>query len=165
MCNNILLQPSSKGEVQSKPGPVLHERLPDRVGERETGVQGGARLHVRVHLQRRRCEVNMGFFLPRVHFCSSPSQTYLATAIPCWKHQFSSDHWQTYNLCSAIVANSDHSFFPVCGSLHFQASFHLHAQWKCRRKLAWKRNHIQGRRNDLNMLLLRSTNYKSDHWS
>ena len=51
---------------------------------------------------------------------------------------------QTYNLCLAIVASSAHSFFPVCGFLHFQASFHLHAQWKCRRKLAWNaRNHIQ----------------------
>ena len=46
--------------------------------------------------------------------------------------------YQTYNLCSAIVAYSDHSFFPICGSFNFQASFHLRAQWKCRRKLAGK---------------------------
>ena len=69
---------------------------------------------------------------------------------------------QTYNLCFAIVAYSDHSFFPVCGSFHFQSSFHLHAQWKCRRKLAWnERNQIHGRKNDLNMLLLRSTHSMS----
>ena len=30
---------------------------------------------------------------------------------------------QTYNLCSAIAAYSDHSFFPVCGSFHFKPVF------------------------------------------
>ena len=30
---------------------------------------------------------------------------------------------QTYNLCSAILAYSDHSFFPVCGSFHFKPVF------------------------------------------
>ena len=69
---------------------------------------------------------------------------------------------QTWNLCSAIVAYSDHSFFPVCGSFHFKPVFvciftvHADENW-----LENVRNHIQGRRNDLNMLLLRSTNYVS----
>ena len=45
---------------------------------------------------------------------------------------------QTWNLCSAIVAYSDHSFFPVCGFLHFQTSFRLHFHCACRWKLAWK---------------------------
>ena len=69
---------------------------------------------------------------------------------------------QTYNLCSAIVAYSDHSFFPVCGSFHFKPVFvciftvHTDENW-----LENERNHIQGIRKSLNMLLLRSTNSMS----
>ena len=67
-------------------------------------------------------------------------------------------------MCSAIAAYSEISFFPVCGSFHFKPVFvciftvHADENW-----LENERNHIQGRRKSLNMLLLRSTNSMSDY--
>ena len=53
-------------------------------------------------------------------------------------------------------------FLPCMWFLSFQASFRLHFHCARRWKLAWnERNHIQGRKNSLNMLQLRSTNYMS----
>ena len=54
-------------------------------------------------------------------------------------------------------------FLPLCGSFHFKPVFvciftvHADENW-----LENERNHIQGRKNDLNMLLLRSTNSMSE---
>ena len=68
-----------------------------------------------------------------------------------------------YYAISSVVAYSDHSFFPVCGSFHFKpvfvCIFTVHAD---ENSLENERNHIQERRNDLNMLLLWSTNSMSD---
>ena len=60
---------------------------------------------------------------------------------------------QIWNLLTAGESYSDTSIFPVCGYFNFQASFCQHAQWKRRQKLAWyKRNHMQGRRKNVNMV-------------
>ena len=64
---------------------------------------------------------------------------------------------QIWNLLTAGESYSDTSIFPVCGYFNFQASFCQHAQWKRRQKLAWyKRNHMQGRRKNVNMVLQQS---------
>ena len=95
-------------------------------------------------------------FAPRAIYAEADGDLFLPRAGKTSQQMFLSEpldrlppmHGQTYNLCSAIVAYSDHSFFPACGSFHFKPVFvciftvHTDENW-----LENERNHIQGRKN------------------